>query len=168
MFFWLLILFIALPWVELALLFRIGRLVGLASTLLLIIFTGILGATLTRAEGARAMFRVRKTLNEGGLPAAEIVDAFLIFAAGLVLITPGFITDAVGFCLLVPVVRTGFRKLLVAHLKKNASGKVNMHVGSSGAGFRAARERRSSSADEDGAIDVEAHEVDDADDRSSQ
>ena len=97
--------FTLIPLVEIYLLIKLGQNFGAITSILLVIFTGILGAYLAKMEGLRTLFRLQETLREGGMPGEELLDALLIALAGLVLITPGFITDAVGFLLLVPFTR---------------------------------------------------------------
>ncbi len=99
------LLFTIVPVVELALLIRIGGLLGLGPTLLLVIGTGAAGAWLARREGLRAWLAVRDELQGGGLPGEALVHALLILAAGVVLITPGVLTDIAGILLLIPPVR---------------------------------------------------------------
>ena len=112
-------LFVAVPCVELYLLIEIGQVVGAPGTVALILITGMVGAALARREGLRAMSRIRETLMAGGLPGAEIVDAFLVLAAGLLLITPGVVTDAVGFALLIPPARRLARKGLIRYFRSH-------------------------------------------------
>ncbi len=99
------LLFTIIPVVELALLIRIGGLLGLGPTLLLVVGTGAAGAWLARREGLRAWLAVRDELQGGGLPGESLVHALLILAAGVVLITPGVLTDIAGILLLIPPVR---------------------------------------------------------------
>lgn len=118
MFFKLALLFIVMPAVELFLLIRLGKAIGAPGTILVIVITGFLGAGLAKREGLRALERIQWALNRGEMPARELMDAFLILAAGLVLITPGLITDAAGFLLLVPHFRAWVRLVLVRHFKR--------------------------------------------------
>jgi UPF0716 protein FxsA len=113
----LLALFILVPLVELYLFLIIGSRIGLHTTLAIIVFTGILGAALTKAQGARALAKFRLASAEGSLPHQEVLDGLLILLAGAVLLTPGFLTDAVGFALLVPPVRAILRDHLGTYLK---------------------------------------------------
>ena len=112
MFLKLFLAFTIVPFVEIYLLIKIGAQVGAFNTILIVILTGLLGASLARLEGIKTMTKVRESLNRGELPAEEMLDAMLIFAAGIVLLTPGFITDLTGLALLVPQVRFWFKRWL--------------------------------------------------------
>ena len=94
-----------IPLVEIYLLIKLGQNFGAITSILLVIFTGILGAYLARMEGLRTLFCIQETMREGRMPGEELLDALLIAIAGLVLITPGFITDVAGFLLLFPFTR---------------------------------------------------------------
>lgn len=106
----LMLLFVGLPLIELALLLRVARMITPLWTLALVVFTGVLGATLARRQGLKTWRRVQSDLNEGRMPTSQIVDALLIFVAGVVLVTPGIITDAIGFALLVPSIRAVLKR----------------------------------------------------------
>ena len=110
----LLLLFIAVPVVELVLLIEIGQRFGTLATVGLIVGTGTVGAALARQQGISTLARLRKDLNDGRLPAEPIVDGVLILVAAVVLITPGVLTDLVGFLCLVPACR----RLLKLYLKR--------------------------------------------------
>lgn len=126
----LLLLFIAVPIAELYLLIEIGKQVGTAATIGLIVFTGVLGAWLARRQGLGVLKRMQEQTAAGALPASEIVDGALILMAGAVLMTPGVLTDAFGFLLLVPA----FRTLLKSHLRRRFEraverGRVHVDLG---------------------------------------
>ncbi|NIO11836.1 MAG: FxsA family protein [Deltaproteobacteria bacterium] len=106
------LLFTLVPLTELYILLEIGAYLGAANTILLIIFTGILGAYLARLEGIRTIHQISQTLATGTVPAEELMDAVLIFVAGVVLVTPGVITDVAGFLLLIPQTRNIFKRWL--------------------------------------------------------
>ncbi len=99
------------------LLLRVGARIGPAPTLGIIVITAIVGAALTRAQGLRTLTRYQQALAEGRLPHREVMDGLMILVAGAVLLTPGFLTDAVGFLLLVPSVRGVVRQRLGKALK---------------------------------------------------
>ena len=104
--------FTLIPFVEIYLLIKIGHYLGAFNTVIVVIVTGLLGASLARHEGMRTMMRVRESVNRGELPAEEILDAVLIFIAGIVLLTPGFITDLAGIAILIPNARTWLKRWL--------------------------------------------------------
>ena len=112
MFFKLFLAFTLVPFIEIYLLIKIGGQVGAFNTILIVILTGLLGASLARIEGIKTMTKVRDSLNRGDLPAEEMLDAMLIFVAGIVLLTPGFLTDLTGLALLVPKLRYWFKRWL--------------------------------------------------------
>jgi UPF0716 protein FxsA len=101
----LLLLFTVVPLIELALLIWIGGHIGVIQTVALVLLTGIVGASMARAEGWRTVRRIQKDLNRGRMPADAMVQAACILVAGALLVTPGVVTDAVGMSLLIPTVR---------------------------------------------------------------
>lgn len=104
--------FTLIPVIELYLLIKIGTVIGGLNTILLVILTGFLGAWLARMEGMNTMMRLKTNINQGLMPAEELIDAVIIFVAGVVLITPGLLTDIFGLLLLWPVTRNKFKRLL--------------------------------------------------------
>jgi UPF0716 protein FxsA len=84
----------------------------------LILLTGVLGATLARFQGIAVLQGMQRELAEGRLPASSLIDGVIILIAAALLVTPGVLTDAVGFLLLVPVTRTGIRRLLRQRLER--------------------------------------------------
>ncbi|MFO7587377.1 MAG: FxsA family protein [Gemmatimonadota bacterium] len=130
----LLLLFTVVPLLELWLLLRIGDLVGLGPTLGLVVLTGAVGAWLARHEGARAWRAVQEQLAAGRLPGRELLEAVLVLVAGIVLITPGVITDALGLGLLVRPVRARVAERIRRRL--GASLEVRTLGGDGGPGPR--------------------------------
>ena len=123
----LLLLFIALPAIELALLIEIGRYVGTLPTLGLVAVTGAIGATLARRQGLRALAEVRRELEAGRLPASSLVDGVLILLAAAVLVTPGVLTDVFGFLCLVPGVRSLIKREMLRRFER-AVGESRIHL----------------------------------------
>ena len=105
MFIRLFLLFTLLPALELSLLIAIGSRVGVLPTLALILLAGVAGASLARREGMRVWLSVNRELSAGRMPAGELMEAFLVLIAGVLLVTPGVITDLLGVALLIPPVR---------------------------------------------------------------
>lgn len=132
----LLLLFIVVPILELALFLKLGSKIGLDWTILIIVVTAILGAWLTRTQGRNALMRFQQATAEGRLPHAEVLDGLMILLAGAVLLTPGFLTDTVGFLLLVPPFRAVVRTRLAQSLKGRVQVMGSM-PGAAGAGFPA-------------------------------
>ena len=112
MFFKLFLSFTLIPVAEIYLIIKLGGLLGAFNTMAIIIITGFVGAILARMQGLQTMLRVRQSLEQGLVPAEEMVDALLIFAAGIVLLTPGFITDLAGLLLLFPPTRFHIKRFL--------------------------------------------------------
>lgn len=102
---WLFVLFLAIPLIEIALFVQIGGLIGLWWTLAIVIFTAVLGTSMIRTQGAIAMVNLRSSFNELRDPTEPLAHGALILIAGMLLLTPGFFTDSVGFLLLIPPVR---------------------------------------------------------------
>jgi len=109
---WLVVLFVAMPLIELLVLLRVHEAIGLMSTLALVILTGVVGAFLARVQGLLVVTQIQRELAGGRMPAPRLMDGVMILVAGVLLITPGLITDAAGFALLVPPVRAAIRAWL--------------------------------------------------------
>ena len=131
MLFYLFLLFTLVPLVELAILIRIGQVTEWWVPILLVIATGVLGAALARWQGWQALQRIRDDARAGRIPAAALIDGFLILVAGILLVTPGVLTDLVGFALLVPPLRALVKRGAVAWLKRS----IEVHVSRTNAGF---------------------------------
>lgn len=112
MFLRLFLLFTLIPLLELYLLIRIGEVVGVWPTVALVVLTGALGAALTRIQGLRVLRRVQDQWGQGRVPTEELLDGLLILIAGAVLLTPGLITDGLGFFLLSPPGRRVIRQTI--------------------------------------------------------
>jgi len=109
--------FTIIPVVEIYLLIQIGSAFGVFTSITLVVFTGFLGAYLARIQGLQTIFRIQESLREGRMPSGELLDALLIGVAGLVLLTPGFLTDTVGFVLLIPSTRNAIKSWLQSKIK---------------------------------------------------
>ncbi len=128
MFSYLLAVFIVMPLVELWLLLQVGEHVGWKGTLALVIVTGVTGAWLARTQGAQVMRDVRRDMANGVMPAPRLIDGAMILLAGVLLITPGLITDTLGFLLLIPPVRGQIRVWMRRKLeRKLRGGTIALH-----------------------------------------
>jgi UPF0716 protein FxsA len=159
MFHHLLILFIAVPLLEIWLLFLIADVLGWGTTVAVVLFTGVVGASLARRQGLRVIQRFQSTVQAGGFPTREITDGALILSAGLLLLTPGVVTDLVGFGLLIPPVRAVLRRGIAAYVKRHFRVVTTGRGMSMGAEFRS--RSTGSTGPESDVIDVEARPVDD-------
>ena len=108
----LIMLFAGVPFIEMLILIKLGEVIGFWPTMWLVIITGILGASLARHQGLRVFQEIQRELAEGHVPAAQMIDGLLVLIGGIVLLTPGLITDLIGFSLLIPMVRGWIRTLL--------------------------------------------------------
>ncbi len=96
----LLLLLLAVPLIEIALFIQLGGAIGLFATLVIVVLTALLGAVLLRTQGLHVIQNLKLIISSGGDPTEQIVHGVLVFSAGLLLLTPGFFTDAVGLVLL--------------------------------------------------------------------
>ncbi|MBA2556795.1 MAG: FxsA family protein [Chloroflexi bacterium] len=125
----LLLLFVLLPVVELALLLEIGRRIGTLPTIAIIVVTGVAGAYLARREGLGVLRRIRADVHEGRMPGPAIVDGVIVLLAGAVLLTPGVLTDILGFLCLIPATRRVIRAALWRALTRAVrQGRTGVHV----------------------------------------
>jgi len=113
----LLILFVIVPLTELYILIEVGKKIGSLTTIGIIIFTGILGAYLVKNQGFMILKKIQNDLNEGIMPGDSLIQGAIILAGGILLLTPGFVTDIVGFIFLIPVSRNVVKKYLLKWLK---------------------------------------------------
>lgn len=116
------LLLLAVPIIEIALFIQVGGWIGLWPTIAVVVLTAALGTSLLRAQGLAALGEVQRNLNIGGNPAPALAHGALILVAGVLLLTPGFFTDGVGFLLLVPAVRAAVirhlgRRMTVVHMQ---------------------------------------------------
>ncbi|MCB9721839.1 MAG: membrane protein FxsA [Candidatus Omnitrophica bacterium] len=112
MFPYLLLLFTVVPAVELMILIEVGSHIGSLNTILLILLTGVLGASLARLQGFIVVRKIQTSLNGGNLPSGELLDGLMILVGGITLLTPGFVTDTLGFLLLIPFTRNLIKGLV--------------------------------------------------------
>ena len=104
--------FTLIPVSEIYILIAIGGQIGILPSIGLVILTGIIGASLARSQGLQTLGRIRDSFQQGVVPGEELLNALLIAIAGIVLLTPGFLTDAAGLFLLIPATRTLCREWL--------------------------------------------------------
>jgi UPF0716 protein FxsA len=124
MLFYLFLLFTLVPLVELTILVWIGGQTAWWVPILLVIGTGVAGAALARWQGWQVLQRIRDDARAGRVPADAIIDGVLILIAGILLVTPGVLTDLVGVALLIPPLRSLVRRGVAAWIKRNVEVRV--------------------------------------------
>ena len=150
----LLLALIVTPLAEIAAFIQIGDLIGLWPTLVTVVATAMIGSILLRHQGLRTLKEIQRQLDSGQLPVDEMLAGLCLFAAGLLLLTPGFITDAVGFALLIPAVRLWVARGVRARLgKRVVVGAGDPRRGWPGAGGAPRPERGSDTRQSDTVID---------------
>lgn len=112
-----LLLFIAIPLIEITLFIQVGGAIGLGWTLAIVVGTAILGASMVRSQGAQAMMDLRQSFSGLQDPTESLAHGAMILFSGALLLTPGFFTDAVGFALLVPKIRSALYRYLRARIQ---------------------------------------------------
>ena len=118
---WVLLFFIAVPLVEMLLLFEVAGYIGGLWTLILVVLTAVIGVQVLKRQGFSTLVRANQRLETGQLPAQEVVEGFFLAFAGALLLTPGFITDSLGFiCLTPPLRRRLARKFIESGLVMSA------------------------------------------------
>ena len=111
----LVLLFICIPLIEIYLLIQIGAQIGALPTLGLIVLTALIGAFLLRIQGLATLAKIRQSMDQGELPAGSLIEGLILLIAGVLLLTPGFFTDALGFVCLIPQARQWLVRILIQH-----------------------------------------------------
>lgn len=116
----LVILFTLVPALEIYLLFKVGGEIGGLNTMMVVIITGVLGAALAKSQGIQILTKIQNDAQKGGLPTNQLIQGLMVFAGGLLLLTPGFMTDIFGFSLVMP----GTRHLLMIWVKRLIANSI--------------------------------------------
>jgi len=147
--------FVLVPIVEIAVFIKVGGLIGVLPTLALVIGIAIFGTWLLRQQGLQTFNKAQSALSRGEMPVGEMMDGFFLVLAALLMVTPGLLTDAIGFLLLVPAVRT----MLGALARRWATAHaIKTEFYQSSAEFRT--EEPNQPSRQGPIIDGEAHEID--------
>ena len=112
-----LLLFIAVPLIEMLVLIKVGQQIGALSTIALVILTAVIGIALLKQQGIAMLNRANWKMNQGQIPAREMAEGIVLAVGGALLLTPGFVTDAIGFACILP----GSRHFLLSRVLKNIS-----------------------------------------------
>ena len=124
---WLFIAFLAVPLIEITLFIQIGGAIGLGWTLFTVVVTAIIGTILVRNQGALALSQVRSSFNDMRDPTEPLAHGAMILFSGALLLTPGFFTDAIGFLLLMPAVRTAAFRFIKARVQVHSFHASSHH-----------------------------------------
>jgi len=127
MLFKLILLFTIVPIAELLLLIRLAQVTSIWSTIGLVLFTGIVGAYLAKGQGRLILTKIRIELNEGRMPGEQLINGLCVLIGGALLLTPGIITDAIGFALVIPGTREIFKGYIKRKLQ-NMIQKGNVYI----------------------------------------
>ncbi|MBS3995143.1 MAG: FxsA family protein [Alkaliphilus sp.] len=127
MFMKLILLFTMTPVVELAILFKINEYIGLGYTIAIVLLTGLVGAYMAKSQGRAILSRIRLEMQEGRMPGDELLNGLCVLVGGVLLLTPGILTDSLGFILVFPITR----QMMKIHIKRKLKdmieeGKVNL------------------------------------------
>lgn len=109
-------LLLGVPLIEIWVLISVGQVIGAWQTVVLVIATAVAGSWMLRQQGVATLARVQDAMRRGELPAQELLEGLVLLLTGVLLLTPGFVTDAIGFVCLLPGVRQGLARLLGARL----------------------------------------------------
>jgi len=122
---YLFILFIVMPIAEIAVLIQVGGAIGAWTTIGIVILTAVIGTAMLRQQGIATLNKAQLRMQNGEMPAQQMLEGLLLLVGGVLLLTPGFITDFFGFCTLIPI----SRRFLAAKLSAGALANMNVFVG---------------------------------------
>ncbi|MCC2525315.1 FxsA family protein [Vibrio coralliilyticus] len=118
----LLLMFIFVPIIEIGLFISVGGYLGLWPTIALVLITAFVGASLVRSQGLQTLMSVQNRLQQGELPAQQILEGVMLAVSGVLLLTPGFMTDALGMLVLLPAPRASMAKYLMSKMTVQSVG----------------------------------------------
>ncbi len=116
------LLFLVVPIVEIYLLIKVGSMIGALATVGLVVLTAVVGSAMLRQQGLSTLRRAQRNMDQGVLPARELLDGVFLVIGGALLLTPGFVTDAIGFLCLLPATRHWM--MAVARRRFRVSGSM--------------------------------------------
>ncbi|MBA2509153.1 MAG: FxsA family protein [Nocardioidaceae bacterium] len=125
---WLIAAFLMMPIVEIAVIIQVGQFIGLWPTVLLLVAESVFGAWLVRREGRKAWANLQAMLSAPHAPEVALTDAGLVLVGGALLLTPGFVTDAVGFACLLPGLRPMMRRLVTRALTHRSERSARVRL----------------------------------------
>ena len=159
--FFLFLAFVVVPIVEIGLFLQVGSIIGVAATLALIILTAIAGTMLVRSQGMDVVRKLQESADRGEMPVAALIQGLFVLIAGILLLTPGFATDTLGFALLIPPVRA----LIAARIWKFI--EPNVVTSAQWTSTRSEQSGRTTNPSGTTIIDIEAEEIKDTDNNNA-
>ena len=129
---WVFLALLVVPIIEVAVIIAVGRVIGGWPTFILLIAESALGAWIVKREGGRTWDQLRDALRSGAMPSRQLADAALVLIGGCLLLTPGFVTDAVGFFFILPFTRPITRRWLEALVARRLLGPMGEWPGPRG------------------------------------
>ena len=124
---YLLLIFIAIPIIEISIFIKFGGILGTVNTILLIFLTAVIGIYFVKLQGFGALQKIKDDLSNHIAPVTGLFDGLVILISGLLLLIPGFFTDFIGFCGLIPITRYFFARFLITKFFINNSNFANQH-----------------------------------------
>lgn len=121
----LLLLFILVPLIEIYLLIKVGSVIGAFPTVLVVVLTAVVGTLLLKQQGLATLMRFQQKTMQGGLPAQEMAEGLALAFGGALLLTPGFVTDIIGFLCLIPFTRQGMIRWIMRRVKLKVASSMN-------------------------------------------
>jgi UPF0716 protein FxsA len=121
------VLFLLVPLIEIYVLIQVGDVIGAGWTIFAVVGTAVLGAVLLRQQGFSTLQRAQQTMSQGQIPATAMFEGVMLLFSGALLLTPGFVTDTIGFALLVPVVRSTLINNMIASGAYRFQGHTHFH-----------------------------------------
>jgi UPF0716 protein FxsA len=153
------LVFVAVPIIEIAIFIKVGGLIGVWQTLALVIGVAVFGTWLLRQQGLQTFTKAQAAMNRGEMPVGEMLDGFFLVLAALLMVTPGLLTDAIGFALLIPASRKALGALLRAWIVRK-SVKVQFYQTGGPGSDAEPRDRPGAFGAKGPIIEGEASEVD--------
>jgi UPF0716 protein FxsA len=117
------LLVLIVPFVEIYLLLQVGAIIGALPTIILVVFTALLGSWLLKQQGFATLQRFQTSLNNGEIPAYEMIEGPIILVGGALLLTPGFVTDLLGFACLIPQLRRKIAQYVIENFLVNSTAQ---------------------------------------------
>lgn len=125
------IIFIIIPIIEITLLINVGQLIGVWYTVGLVLLSAFIGVNMLRYQGLATLRKAQEKMAHGEMPQQEMIEGLVLAVGGALLVTPGFFTDVIGFCCLIPLTRIGFIKMVSHRFKSTMSSRMSSGMSSS-------------------------------------